>query len=112
MSEQFKTVEPTLEDFWRGLILLGRNSASYKFALGKSLLELKPQAGSIVTLEELAIPFSRNITEHLKLADKQCTNSRSRFLDTCRKFNRGEVDQDELVEQTIISPRSTPSPEA
>jgi hypothetical protein len=34
---------PWLEDFWRSIILLGRNVASYKFALGKSLLELADQ---------------------------------------------------------------------
>jgi hypothetical protein len=28
---------PTLEGYWRGIIPLGRNVASYKFALAKAL---------------------------------------------------------------------------
>ncbi|MEO1955274.1 MAG: HNH endonuclease, partial [Gammaproteobacteria bacterium] len=65
MSTSFITKEPTLEDYWRGIILLGRNSASYKFALAESLLELKPQSGQLVKLGDLAPVFARNITEHL-----------------------------------------------
>ena len=39
----FTEVQPTLENYWRSVILFGRNVASYKFALGKSLLELSQQ---------------------------------------------------------------------
>jgi hypothetical protein len=40
----FTETTPTLENFWRSIILFGRNVASYKFALGKSLLELGTQS--------------------------------------------------------------------
>jgi hypothetical protein len=33
-------VHPSLDNYWRAIILFGRNVASYKFALGKSLLEM------------------------------------------------------------------------
>ena len=71
MAEFLHAQEPTLEDCWRGIILFGRNVASYKFALGKSLLELNRPAGDVIKLEELAEPFSRHLTEHLRNADKQ-----------------------------------------
>lgn len=80
---RFTEVQPTLENHWRSIILFGRNVASYKFALGKSLLELSG-------------PFSRCICEHLKIADKQSTSSSSKFLQACRKFNRVEITEDEL----------------
>ena len=50
-------VQPDLhvEDYWRGIVLFGRNVASYKFALAASLLELKPASGDLVRLEELAV---------------------------------------------------------
>lgn len=32
----FVDVEPTLENYWRAIILFGKNTASYKFALAKS----------------------------------------------------------------------------
>ncbi len=36
----FDEVNPSLESYWRSVILFGQNSATYKFALAKSLLEL------------------------------------------------------------------------
>ena len=105
----FTETTPTLENFWRSIILFGRGSppkkpgrsiASYKFALGKSLLELSGQDRDQVPLEELAVPFARHLCEHLKVADKQGTFAQSRFLDACRACNRGELTQEQLIEQT------------
>jgi len=45
MSEVFNDKELKLEDYWRAIILRGRNVASYKFALAKTLLDLKPESG-------------------------------------------------------------------
>ena len=66
----FTEVQPSLDNYWRSIILFGRNVASYKFALGKSLLDLAKQGNEVVSLHQLAEPFSRNICEHLKIADK------------------------------------------
>ncbi|MBT7558884.1 HNH endonuclease [Candidatus Woesearchaeota archaeon] len=99
MSASFITKEPTLEDYWRGIILLGRNSASYKFALAKSLLELKPQSGQLVKLGDLAPVFARNITEHLKVSDKQGSSKNSKLLNSCRSYNTGNITHNELVEE-------------
>jgi hypothetical protein len=97
----FTEVQPTLENYWRAIILFGRNVASYKFALARSLLEVARSGKTFVPLAELALPFSKSITEHLHLADKQATSPSSRFLDFCRKFNRGEVSQEQLTEATV-----------
>ena len=37
----FRYQDPTLETSWRSIILLGRNVASYKFALAKTLLQIE-----------------------------------------------------------------------
>jgi hypothetical protein len=97
----FTEVQPTPENYWRSIILFGRNVASYKFALGKSLLNLAQQGTEIVTLDQLAEPFSRSICEHLLLADKQVTSRSSRFLKTCRKFNAGETSKEQLLDATV-----------
>ena len=97
---QFTEVQPTLENYWRAVILFGRNVASYKFALGHSLLELAGRGNEVVTLEDLAEPFSRHICNHLQIADKQGTSKSSQFLDTCRKFNVGEIKKEELLDTT------------
>lgn len=92
---------PSLEDQWRGIVLFGRNVASYKFALAKSLLELRPTDGQLIKLDELALPFAKHLAEHLKLSDKQGTSPSSRFLDACRAFNSGEASLDKLRDQTV-----------
>lgn len=97
----FLSIDPKLEDYWRSVILFGRNVASYKFALAKALLEIAPTEKTFITLEELAEPFSRHLTEHLKRVDKQTTSRSSRFLETCRKYNAGTVGKDELIGTTV-----------
>jgi 5-methylcytosine-specific restriction endonuclease McrA len=91
---------PDRESCWRAVILFGLNVASYKFALGRSLLDLAAQGWESVSLKELAVPFSTYLAEHLRQVDTQGTMPRSRFLDACRAFNRGELSRDRLVETT------------
>jgi hypothetical protein len=98
---QFEEVYPSLDNYLRAVILFGRNVASYKFALGKCLLELAQQGRTVIPLTELALPFGRHIAHHLKLADKQGTFSSSRFLDACRQFNRGELTEAQLQQATV-----------
>ena len=98
---EFLGIDPTLEDYWRSVILFGKNVASYKFALAKSLMELAPTGKTFITLEELAEPFSRHITEHLKIEDKQTTSKSSSFLNICRQFNAGEIAKEQLINQTV-----------
>jgi hypothetical protein len=97
----FLEVNPSREDYWRSVILFGRNVASYKFALAKSLLELADSERNFITLEDLSVPFARHIAEHLRHTPKQATSSSSRFLEAVRQFNKGEIDQDALAQKTI-----------
>jgi 5-methylcytosine-specific restriction endonuclease McrA len=97
----FISQEPTLSEYWRSVILFGKNSASYKFALAKSLLEIAPTGKAFVTLDDLAQPFARHLCEHLKLQDKQTNSPTCKFLDTCRGFNAGTVGEDELLGMTV-----------
>ena len=55
MAYEFILQNPSLENYWRGIVLFGQNVASYKFALAEALLELRPQSGQLVRLEELAL---------------------------------------------------------
>lgn len=91
----------TLDSYWRAIILFGRNVASYKFALAKSLVELSDQGQTEISLEQLAVPFSTNIIEHLQTAPKQATSPSSRFLEACRKAGQGEIGQQELLDETV-----------
>ncbi len=97
----FISQEPTLAEYWRSVILFGKNSASYKFALAKSLLEIAPTGKAFVTLEDLAQPFARHLCEHLKRQEKQTNSPTCKFLDTCKGFNTGTVGEDELLGMTV-----------
>lgn len=97
----FENTYPSTENYWRSIILFGNNVASYKFALAKSLLELAQAGKSFVSLEELAIPYSQYLAEHLKISDKQTTSASSQFLDACRKFNAGTVPKQHMIDATV-----------
>lgn len=98
---KFYQVDPSLENYWRSIILFGRNVASYKFALAKSLYEFAGASDDLITLEELAEPFGRHLCEHLKHSPKQITSRSSKFIDACSSFNDGELSKDELIAVTI-----------
>lgn len=100
MLTKFQINDPSLESQWRALILFGKNSATYKFAFAKSIIELLEQNKTTLTLEDLATPFARNIIEHLKKSDKQGNSSSSKFLNTCRDFIEGKLSEDQLMQTT------------
>jgi hypothetical protein len=56
-----------------------KNSATYKFAFAKTLIELIDTETTSITLKDLAVPFAIHIVEHLKLKG---TNS-TLYLQSC-----------------------------
>jgi hypothetical protein len=89
------------QDF-RSVVLRGRNVASFKFALAKSVLSLAESGATSASLEELAVPFSRELCTHIGEVDTQSTSAGSRFLDACRHFNAGVITHDELITTTAL----------
>ena len=85
------------EDYWRAIVLFGRNVQSYKFSLARALLEMRPNAGDLLKLEDLAPVYSRHLVNHLRLCDKQGTSPSSACLDACRNFIAGELSESQLV---------------
>ena len=80
----YQQEHPSEESYWCSIILFGSNVASYKFALSKSLLELLPSGKSVITLEELAEPYSKHICEHIANALKQATSG---FVTSLKNMN-------------------------
>ncbi|PZG15590.1 HNH endonuclease [Nonomuraea aridisoli] len=91
----------TGESVWRAILLYGANSATYKFAFGATLLEAAATGRNHVTLEELAPRYAELLCEALQRQPRQGTSARSKFLDTCRAFNAGELDRDMLHRRTV-----------
>jgi hypothetical protein len=102
MVNEFLSEEPSLDDYWRGIVLYGRNSASYKFALAKSLLEISPQSGQLLKLCDLAPIFAKHIIEHIKHSPKQGTNSNhGKFLQAINTHGIEMPNNDKLIEETV-----------
>ena len=97
---EFQINDPSLESQWRALILFGKNSATYKFAFAKSLLELVNSETTKISLTDLSKPFSKNIIEHLKINDKQGNSKSSSFLNVCRRHIKGKISDNELWAKT------------
>ena len=97
----FRDAVRTPADDWRHIVRFGRNVASYKFALGRALLELGARQETFVALPDLAVPFAGAICEHLEAEDRQSTSARSRFLEACRSRNRGELNETQLIDATV-----------
>lgn len=98
---RFYQVDPVLENYWRGIILFGKNVASYKFALASALYDVKRDGSDLVLLDDLALPFSEHLCRHLQHAPKQITSRNSQFLAACAQFNSGEISQDALRTATV-----------
>lgn len=99
---EFHLIEPSLENYYRGIILFGANAASYKFALGKSLIELASTSDDFIPIEKLAEHFSVHVAEHVAHAPKQSTRNGSvRYFDLCERYNQGDASKDELVSFTV-----------
>lgn len=98
-ASTFIPVNPSVEDCWRGIILYGQNSASYKFALAESLLKLNPQAGQLIKLEDIAPVFGKAIAAHISHSPKQGTRH-GKFLQSVQSYN-DDGNLDELVKATI-----------
>ncbi|SNY68210.1 HNH endonuclease domain-containing protein [Enterobacter sp. CC120223-11] len=98
---RFYQVDPVLENYWRGIILFGKNVASYKFALASALYDLKRDSSDLILLEDLAVPFSEHLCRHLQHAPKQITSKNSQYLAACAQFNANEITPDELRAITV-----------
>lgn len=97
----FVDVEPTLENYWRATILFGKNTASYKFALAKSLIDVSLERQSdLITLDDLALPYALHLAEHLKHSPKQSTGRMGQFIQACQDYNVGKIDEDRLIQIT------------
>ncbi|MBI9047648.1 MAG: hypothetical protein JEZ06_24395 [Anaerolineaceae bacterium] len=98
--KRFINQDPSIDDYWRSIILFGRNVASYKFALALSLIDLAKMGKNRIALPELADPFSKHIVSHLETGRKQGVFQSSKFLTACEDYISGSLNHDDLIENT------------
>ena len=102
MAKNLWSLTPTLEDYWRSIILFGRNTASYKF-VGKQLIHFGSQQKDTVEAQDMAEIFSKNICTHLRLNDRQGVSVSNSYFDRCRQYNAGQIDKDMLISSTLTN---------
>ncbi len=86
--------------YWRAILIIGRNTTSYKFSWQKTLLENHKNKSSI-KIEDIALPFALNICEHLKNNKKQHTGISNSFLVDCKKYNKNQINSEQLKNSSI-----------
>ncbi|MEU7639243.1 HNH endonuclease [Streptomyces sp. NPDC039016] len=62
-AQEFFATDPSPRASWRMAVLMGRNSRTYKFALGHALLQLAGQGHAEVSLADLAAPYALSLAE-------------------------------------------------
>lgn len=101
---EFREDDFSNETIWRSIILFGKNTASYKFSLAKSLLDLAKQCKSVVSYEELAEVYTPHLLDHYKSGLSQDTRSTDSLLaKTYKGYVRGDISYDELINFTAKS---------
>ena len=88
---EFEDYSPTTEEYWRAIVLFGRNVASCRFALAKALLELSSKGREYVTLEDLAEPYSLYLVEHSKPTQSKRLPRTAGFLMPARGAEKGKL---------------------
>ena len=98
---EFRKDDFTNETIWRSIILFGKNTASYKFSLAKSILDLARQGKSVVSYEELAQAYAPHLLKHYKSGLSQDTfETDSTLARTYKGYVKGDVSYDELINFT------------
>ncbi|MBR5213796.1 MAG: hypothetical protein IKV92_05985 [Akkermansia sp.] len=97
----FQGEAPSLESYWRSIILFGVNSASYKFALAQSVMNVAKNGSSMISLDDLALPYASHLCNHLKKSPKQITGRTGPFIKACVDFNNHTIGADELRIATL-----------
>lgn len=94
---EFLQVQPTVQNRWRALILLGRNTAAYKFALADALLQGDVGDSDLLRIDELALPFAQSLSNHVAAAPKQGSTGLNRAMQSaCEDFNAGSISDEQL----------------
>lgn len=93
----------TTKDYWKALILYGLNQATYKIALGKTLLSLCTEGQTNVTWEQLSKEFFLQYLQRLSQEDQmpqQATPARQTVMERIVRLHlAGKISLDEAVQE-------------
>lgn len=79
--DDFYVADPSARASWRLAILMGRNSRTYKFALGNALLHHAAQGHTEIPLRDLAAPYAMTLLERAAQAPQAPEGTAARETD-------------------------------
>lgn len=89
------------QDYWQSIILYGLNQATYKIALGKTLVSLARQGQSIIPWDVLSLEFFRQYQSRLSVSEpmpQQSNPSRRTLMEkVIRSHRMGLTSLDESI---------------
>ncbi|XRG77001.1 HNH endonuclease domain-containing protein [Rossellomorea sp. GAMAL-10_SWC] len=94
---QFLKDDITEESQFRAVFLFGRNVATYKFALAKSLLQLSKKEKAFISLEDLSPIYVKHMLEHVRSGKRQITSSSSKFIQACQLYESDQITWEQLL---------------
>ncbi len=100
---EISTITPI--DNWRGIILLGKNTATYKLALAKCLFEFVEQDKTHVSMDELSKTFFDLYRRRL-ISNKPQLNHEYRLTvmeNVIAKFNLGIITESKAIEEVKLN---------
>jgi len=92
-------------DYWKGIILYGLNQATYKIALGKTIIELAQDGKQIVTWEDLSKKYLDNYIDRLSLDKKPQQSNPARLTKMERivdSLSKGVINYDSAIEEVML----------
>lgn len=92
-------------DYWKGIVLYGLNQATYKIALGKTILELADEGKETISWDKLSKVYLDNYIERLNNNDFPQQNNPSRKTKMERiveSFNKGVINYEKALELVNI----------
>lgn len=96
-----KLQELEKKDFWRAIILYGRNESTYKMALGKALIQFCKRGKTHISKSELAEAFFDLYLERLKNGKPQVFNPhRTAVVQTIiESYQFNQLDREKAIKQ-------------
>ncbi|MDO5708377.1 MAG: hypothetical protein Q4P31_07070 [Andreesenia angusta] len=91
----------SIKSDWEDIIYRGRITASYKFALAETLLEVANDNKKSISLKDMGKIYTNKLIRHLRVYPKQITAKSSKFLEACMDYDNGKISEDELSEITL-----------
>ncbi|MEQ1448505.1 HNH endonuclease domain-containing protein [Acinetobacter lwoffii] len=93
------TSDTSLSNNFRSIFLIGANTATYKFALAKSLLELNDQ--TFVSLDDLSPIFAKHLIEHIQTGKRQIQGKgNAKLLNALYLYTQEQISEELMLNVT------------